>query len=159
MKTSKILFNIATVICFIFGALYIFSLVFIPVGIYCFLAAKRFQEKAEHLLDEMAVSSKIVKNYAIFASIACFPLGLVALVAYAVLTSNNVKIETAKEVEPQENLAEEKQSEPEQVVAYTEETEEEKQAKFEKLKRFHEKGIITDEELEMAKSQLFGKKD
>ena len=37
-------------------------------------------------------------------------------------------------------------------------TEEEKQEKFKKLQQFRDKGIITEEELELAKEQLFGKK-
>ena len=37
-------------------------------------------------------------------------------------------------------------------------TDEEKQAKFKKLQNFRDKGIITEEELELAREQLFGKK-
>ncbi len=163
MKTSKVLFNLSTLVCYLFGAVYIFSLVFIPVGIYCFIAAKRFNDKAEHMLDNFTVSNEILKNYVIFASIACFPLGLVSLVAFLLLTSNNIKVENAEEQKEEvkvETTLEEKveeQKKPQQVEVYQEETLEEKQAKFEKLQKFHKKGIITDDELEMARVQLFGK--
>lgn len=165
MKTSRILLNISTVICFIFGALYVFSLVFIPIGIYCFIAAKRFREKADHLYDNMAMNNDVFKNYVIFVSIACFPLGLISIIPYFMIISNNIKVSTTVEedngikissVVDNEEIKEEK---TEEVEVHIEETEEEKIAKFNKLKNFHEKGIITDEELEMAREQLFGKEE
>ena len=169
MKASKFLFNLSTVICFIYGALYIFSLVFIPIGVYCFIAAKRFQTKAEHINDTMFVSNQTIRNYVIFASIACFPLGLISIIPYLLTASNNVKISDAEEQVEQSNVNIQDVSESdesgnfetktEEVEAYEEETEEEKIAKFNKLKNFHEKGIITDDELEMARQQLFGKED
>ena len=94
MKASKVLFNISAVVCFICGALYIFSLVFIPVGVYCFIASKRFAFKAEHLYEDFAVSNQVLKNWVIFASIACFPLGLISIIPYWLITSNNVKVES-----------------------------------------------------------------
>ena len=51
MKASKVLLNIMSVVCYVYGALYLFSLVFIPVGVYCFIAARRFSYKAEHIFD------------------------------------------------------------------------------------------------------------
>ena len=62
MKTNKVLLNIVSVFCFIFGAFYIFSLVFIPVGIYCFAAGKLFSHKADHLLDNFVADKKIMKR-------------------------------------------------------------------------------------------------
>lgn len=165
MKTSKILFNISAVICFICGALYLFTLVFIPVGIYCFIAARRFVYKADNMTDIITLPNKVLKNWVIFASIACFPIGLVSAVAYAVCTSNNVKIETTQEnnsepsvtiSETSDDTEEYQKPEPTAVEAHKEETIEEKQEKYEKLKKFHEKGIITDDELNMAREQLFG---
>ena len=163
MKSAKILFNIATVISFIFGALYIFSLVFIPVGVYCFIAARRFQHKADHLYDSYALSNDTLKNWVIFISIACFPFGLIAIIPYWLVVSNNIKVSSTEnnnqtEVEIVDEIEKnQEEKEVEQVEVHQEETLEEKQAKFEKLKNFHEKGIITDDELEMAREQLFGK--
>ena len=167
MKASKVLFNIAAVVCFIFGALYIFSLVFIPIGVYCFIASKRFAFKAEHLYEDYAVSNQALKNWVIFASIACFPLGLISIIPYWLITSNNVKVETFNiklsendaeaDFKEADNNAESQESLKEEVEK--EETEEEKLEKFKKLENFREKGIITEEELEMAREQLFGKQD
>ena len=98
MKLNKVLLNIASVFCFIFGAFYIFSLVFIPVGVYCFTAGKRFSYKAEHLLDNYAIDKNALRNYSIFASIACFPFGLLALIAYFGIYNNNVKVESSDSI-------------------------------------------------------------
>lgn len=169
MKASKFLLNLSAVICFIYGTLYIFSLVFIPIGIYCFISAKRFVFKAEHLYDTYSITNKTLKNYVIFASIACFPLGLISIIPYLLCVSNNVKVSALeKEQESPENSIkindiiekeEKEEREIEEVVPHTEESEAEKIEKFNKLKSFHEKGIITDDELEMAREQLFGKKE
>lgn len=167
MKASKVLFNISAVVCFICGALYIFSLVFIPVGVYCFIASKRFAFKAEHLYEDFAVSNQALKNWVIFASIACFPLGLISIIPYWFITSNNVKVESfnIKLSEDDSNadfkteVTEAEQTESLKEEFVQEETEEEKLEKFKKLENFREKGIITEEELEMAREQLFGKKE
>lgn len=167
MKASKILFNISAVICFICGALYLFSLVFIPIGIYCFIAAKRFVYKADNMSDIITLPNNILKNWVIFASIACFPLGLISAIAYVVLTSNNVSITNPENdteatnvtISNSEETEEYQKPEPIAVEAHKEETLEEKQEKFEKLKKFHEKGIITDDELRIAKEQLFGNEE
>ena len=163
MKLNKVLLNIASVISFIFGAFYIFSLVFIPVGIYCFTAGKRFSYKADHLLDNYAVDKKVLYGYSIFVSVVCFPLGLIALIAYLRIYSNNIKVETAensnlesdKETIVQDNEIDIKTESSQTNVQ--EETEEEKMEKLEKLRKFKEKGIITEDEFEMARKQMFAK--
>lgn len=169
MKSTRVLLNIMSVVGFIYGALYCFSLVFIPIGVYCFIAARRFSYKAEHLFDEMQVSNKTIKNFTIFVCVACFPFGFLAIIpCYKLLTNNikisgfnytdtrdtvpesEIKIETIKEEKTEVIVEDEKKDIPVQ------ETEEEKLEKFEKLKNFNKKGIITDDELEMARKQLFG---
>ncbi len=171
MKLNKVLLNIASVFCFIFGAFYIFSLVFIPVGVYCFTAGKRFSYKADHLLDNYAVDKKILRNYSIFASIVCFPFGLLALISYFGIYNNNVKIANTDDVKigSVEEVNDIKNSEVEEMISKEdasveteksesiEETETEKLEKLEKLRNFKEKGIITEEEFEMAREQMFGK--
>ena len=164
MKLSKVFLNISAFICFIFGALYSFSLVFIPIGVYCFIAGKRFSHKAEHIDDLYAIDNRIFKNYVIFVSIACFPFGLLSIIPYVKLTGNNVKVthmasESSFKVETVEETKNEPKEEIKPVEAQKEETltEEEKLEKFKKLENFKEKGLITDEELEMAREQLFGK--
>ena len=173
MKSSKVLLNIMSVVCFLYGALYSFTLVFIPIGVYCFIAGRRFSFKAEHLDDKMFLNDQDFKSYVIFSSIVCFPLGLLSIIPYMILTNNNVKISTqettsikVETIEEKEEGQEETKTENneeksvEEVTAQKEDemTDEEKQAKFKKLQNFRDKGIITEEELELAREQLFGKK-
>ena len=66
MKATKVLLNITSFFCFIYFALYIFTLVFIPIGIYCFLAGKRFAYKADHLGDNYKLTNINFKKYVIF---------------------------------------------------------------------------------------------
>ena len=163
MKLNKVLLNIVSVFCFLFGAFYVFSLVFIPVGIYCFTAGRRFSYKADHLMDNYSLDQKTMRNYSIFVSIACFPFGLLALIVYLRVYSNNIKVETSQtikveNVEGEEETLNNKTSVNENVEEGGEETEEEKLEKLEKLRNFKEKGIITEEEFKMAKEQMFGDK-
>lgn len=170
MKKNKVLLNILSVICFIYGALYVFSLVFIPVGIYCFSAGKKFSYKAEHLLDNFSVDKKIMKGYSIFVSIACFPFGLLSIIAYLGVYGNNVKIETTEFIkansedvksEQTENIKTDDiavDSQDKNDNSQSEETESEKLEKLEKLRNFRDKNIITEEEYEMARDQILGKK-
>lgn len=174
MKTSRIILNIESVVCFIFGALYTFSLVFIPLGVYCFIAGRRFSYKAEHMYDTMFLSDKDFKSYVIFVSIVCFPLGLLSVIPYLKITSNNVSVTDTNGLHLQEDSVQEavavtdvkgeKKEESEsnaevvEVQKNEELSEEEKQEKFKKLQNFRDKGIITEEELELAREQLFGKK-
>lgn len=165
MKSSKVLLNITSFFCFIYFAIYIFTLVFIPIGIYCFIAGKTFSYKAEHLDETMRISNQQFKNYVIFVSIFCFPFGLLSIIPYLKLTSNNVVIsdaETTKSNEEKESDREETQKTVETEVINKEnqeETMEEKIEKFKKLQRFKENGFITEEELEQAREQIFGKKE
>lgn len=174
MKKTRVVLDILSVISFVFGALYCFTLVFIPVGVYCFSAGKLFSSKADHLLDNYSTDRKILVRYFIFVAIACFPLGLLSILAHSFLYGNNVKVDnfnyvkiTSVEPDEKENdsksednvdSVEEKQ---ETVQAQEEqtETEEEKLEKLAKLENFKEKGIISEEEFEMAREQMFGKKD
>jgi len=165
MKANKVLLNITSVFCFLFGACYIFSLVFIPVGIYCFVAGRLFSHKADHLLDNYVSDKKTMKAYTIFASIACFPFGCLSIIAFFGIYGNNVKVQTAESVkiEPVEEVVEEtvevktEEVPEEKKEEMTEETEAEKLEKLEKLRKFKEKNIISEEEFEMAKEQMFGK--
>lgn len=174
MKVSRVLLNIASVICFVYGALYVFTLVFIPVGIYCFIAGRRFSYKAEHMDNDMFLNNTNFKYYTIFASITCFPLGLITIIPYLKLTSNNisvssmdsqhVKTEFSVKIDDVDDLIsddEEKSNDDVEKVEIQKDSElsdDEKQEKLKKLQSFKEKGIITDDELEQAKEQLFGKK-
>ena len=158
MKGSKFCLNFTSVVCFIYGALYCFSLVFIPIGVYCFVAGRKFSYKADHLLDSVAVTKKTMLAYTIFASIACFPFGLVVIFAYFGLYGNNVQVQSTT-IEEQNSDEQKQETTEEKPTTHDkqEETEEEKLEKLEKLEKFREKGIISEEEFEMAKEQMFGK--
>ena len=168
MKASKILLNITTVFCFIYFALYIFSLVFIPIGIYCFLAGRRFSYRADNPDDINVVPNNIFRNYVIFVSFFVFPFGLLSIIPYYLLTSNRITVSTPESANVkvsdvvEETSNEETEENPAIAEAETtslnELSDAEKQEKLKKLENFREKGLITDEELEQAREQLFGKK-
>ena len=165
MKLNKVLLNISAFFCFIIGAIYIFSLVFIPVGVYCFIAGRIFSKKADHLLDDFQVEKKTMLAYSIFSSIACFPIGLLSLIAYFRLYGNNVKVQqgefikinTIEEVDVKDVVEELKTEDAKETEETSEYTEEEKMEKIEKLRKFKEKNIISEEEFEMAKEQIYKK--
>lgn len=164
MKKNKILLNIVSVFCFLCGALYIFSLIFIPIGIYCFSAGKKFNYKADHLLDNYAIDKKTMKAYTIFVSIFCFPFGLLSIIAYFGIYGNNVKVNefqytkiTDVDIEEKDKTTENVEQMKQSNVEQNEESEEEKLEKLAKLKNFRDKNIISEEEFEMAKEQMFGK--
>lgn len=165
MKKNKVLLNIVSVICFFYGAMYIFSLVFIPVGIYCFSAGKKFNYKADHLLDNYAIDKKTMKAFTIFVSVACFPLGLLAIIPYFGIYGNNVKVDRFEYTRVTCVDDENSQEEDSGNIAKNntndtlEESQEEKLEKLAKLQNFRDKNIISQEEFEMAKEQMFGKKD
>ena len=168
MKSSKILLNLCSFFCFVFFAFYIFTLVFIPLGIYCFLAGKAFAYKAEHLEDTLIISNQKFKMYVIIASVLCFPFGLLSIIPYIKLASNNIVVTTVKDKNDTNNSASEvpsneyglKLAKEENVTeSKEEESYEEKVEKFKKLESFRNNGFITDEELEQAREQIFGKKE
>lgn len=167
MKASKILLKITAFFCFVYSVIYIISLVFIPIGIYCFLAGKRFNYKSNNLNDDLIFTNKNFKGYVVFSSIFCFPFGLISIIPYYLLVSNKVKVTNLKYVDIREEeikeeirlgyVSNEVTKKEEQPV--NKETEAEKLEKFKKLESFKEKGLITDAELEQAREQLFGKKN
>ena len=164
MKVTRVFLNIMSVVCFVYGALYCFSLVFIPVGVYCFIARRKFSYKAEHMFDSYTVDNNTIRNYTIFVCIACFPFGLLSLIpCYMLLTgkanTSEFKATRVTEVESETEEKTEESEKPEvqaEVQTMQEVSEEEKLEKFNKLKNFKEKGIITEDEFEMARKQLFG---
>lgn len=170
MKSSKILLNLCSFFCFVYFAFYIFTLVFIPLGIYCFLAGKTFNYKSEHLDETIVISNQRFKMYVIIASILCFPFGLLSIIPYLQLTSNNIIVRSVNDdstrnsgtmssgsdsndyglrIAKEENVTEAKEDE-----SYAD-----KMEKFKKLESFRNSGFITDEELEQAREQIFGKKE
>ena len=111
-----------------------------------------------------------MKGYTIFVSIACFPFGLLSIIAYLGVYGNNVKIETTEFIKANSEDVKSEQTEnvkTDDIVvdsqdkndnSQSEETESEKLEKLEKLRNFRDKNIITEEEYEMARDQILGKK-
>lgn len=176
MRGTKFVLNLLSVVCFIYGALYVFSLVFIPIGIYCFIAGKRFSRRAANLDDNIKFPDNIFRNYVIFVSICCFPFGLLSIIPFISLTGNNVKVHTVKSTKLEYydddyySTGSDNASNGGRPNAYDRPKEdlddgdvefslEEKQEQYEKLVAFNKKGLITDAELEQAREQLFGSKD
>lgn len=146
------------------GVILIASLVFMPIGIY-FISGAMFYRACLKLTDsELYCVAKKLKYWAIFFGIAMFPLGLLAFIPSLISTSNNIKVSTpgfdatdymarvvdenASNTVAQNNntiseMAEQKVLTPQEME------------KFEELKRYKEQGLITDEEFDRAKNELF----
>lgn len=164
-------------VAWLFGVIYIASLVFLPVGIYCISGASLYLA-AEKLPDsEVYALKKRLGYYAIFFSIVAFPLGLISIIVYAVATSNHISVETPTDdaaytvtdadeqqtgfngsaAQGQNTSGAEAEgatqavTQPHQVVLTEEALE-----KFEELKEYRNQGLITEAEFNRAKKDLFG---
>ena len=141
-----------SIIGYILTVCYCFTLVFIPIAIYCYIGAKKYSSLAEMSDVEVARHDKSITNWAIFFSIVGFPIGLISIIP-AILVGNNVTVSDIKsDKEPQGFSA--------QTVQETEKREPVKNElsdleTLEKLKKLLDEGLITQEEYERAKSDLF----
>lgn len=164
-------------VAWLFGVIYIASLVFLPVGIYCISGASLYLAAAKLTDGEVYALKKRLGYYAIFFSIVAFPLGLISIIVYAVATSNHISVETPTDdaaytvtdadeqqtgfndsaAQGQNTSGAEAEgatqaaTQPHQVVL-TEEAFE----KFEELKEYRNQGLITEAEFNRAKKDLFG---
>lgn len=164
-------------VAWLFGVIYIVSLVFLPVGIYCISGASLYLAAAKLTDSEVYALKKRLGYYAIFFSIVAFPLGLISIIVYAVATSNHISVETPTDDaaytvtdadEQQTGFngsaaqgqntsgagaegATQAATQPHQVVLTEEALE-----KFEELKEYRNQGLITEAEFNRAKKDLFG---
>ena len=164
-------------VAWFFGVIYIASLVFLPVGIYCISGANLYLAAAKLTDSEVYALKKRLGYYAIFFSIVAFPLGLISIIVYSVATSNHISVETptddasyavtdADEQQTDFNGsatqgqntndagtdgATQAATQPYQVVLTEEALE-----KFEELKEYRNQGLITEAEFNRAKKDLFG---
>lgn len=164
-------------VAWLFGVIYIASLVFLPVGIYCISGASLYLAAAKLTDSEVYALKKRLGYYAIFFSIVAFPLGLISIIVYAVATSNHISVETPTDDaaytvtdadEQQTGFngsaaqgqntsgtstygATQAATQPHQVVLTEEALE-----KFEELKEYRNQGLITEAEFNRAKKDLFG---
>lgn len=147
---SSVLSTILGILGFIAGVSYCFTLILIPVAIYCFIGAKKYIDAASYTDSQMAMQKKSFTNWAIFYSIALFPIGLLSIIVAWQASTNNVVItdaqyttNTSSETGEQVN----NQREPEVAPASKEET-------IEKLSKLKEEGLISEEEYERAKAEV-----
>lgn len=164
-------------VAWLFGVIYIASLVFLPVGIYCISGASLYLAATKLTDSEVYALKKRLGYYAIFFSIVAFPLGLISIIVYAVATSNHISVETptddaaytVTDVDEQQTGfngsaaqgqntsgagaegATQAATQPHQVVLTEEALE-----KFEELKEYRNQGLITEAEFNRAKKDLFG---
>lgn len=135
------------------GVVYCFTLILIPVAVYCFIGARRYIEWSELTESQLASKKSSLKNWAIFFSIVGFPIGLFSLVP-ACLVQNNVVVTSVGEPngenpETAEVKHEEQNKETESV--------EDASKTIEKLENLKNEGLITEEEYQRAKDEVLRK--
>lgn len=160
MKKTKIIFNILTVFAYFYALLFCATMVLIPLGIYGIIAAHRFSDFAEYTPFQLSQNKTRITNWIIFGCFGIFPFGLLGLLCLSDL-NNNIDVQSAEndknsETESQQNSTEHEKVE---VEIHTPQSESEKAEKLAKLKRFKENGLITEEEYQQAKNDLYGETD
>ena len=150
MNKSSVWCTIMAVLGFIFGVGYCFTIILIPVAIYCFIGAKRYMEWANLTDSQLLVKKQSLINWAIFFSIVGFPLGFISIVPACMISNNNIVVtdkttasETETGNETKETVEEEELSDIETI---------------EKLNNLKKEGLITEEEYARAKDEVLNKK-
>ncbi len=148
---SSVWFTLNSIINYISGIGYAFTLILLPLGIYCFICAKRNTEFAKLSDAQLPAVKEQVKNWAIFSSIVNFPIGLISIIPLFKIDDNNgIKITTVDD----ENNGNEAEEKPVTEIAKIEIDE-----KIEKLTNFKNEGIISEEEYNKAVEELKSKKN
>ena len=140
------------VLCGAFGIILCFTFILIPIGIYLIAGCSFYKSLANVTEADLSLYVKTLSYWSIFVSIVMFPIGLISLIPYFLAKSNNVKITNAKEEFESQPETQSQSGEAEQIVVSEEEMQ-----KFLEIKKYHEQGIISDEEFEKAKSVIFKK--
>lgn len=157
MNKSSVWCTIMAVLGFIFGVGYCFTIILIPVAIYCFIGAKRYMEWANLTDSQLLVEKQSLINWAIFFSIVGFPLGLISIVPACMISNNNIVVTDVKTEDAEKTTASETETGNE-----TKETVEEEELSdietIEKLNNLKKEGLITEEEYSRAKDEVLNKK-
>ena len=157
MNKSSVWCTIMAVLGFIFGVGYCFTIILIPVAIYCFIGAKRYMEWASLTDSQLLVEKQSLINWAIFFSIVGFPLGLISIVPACMISNNNIVVTDVKTEDAEKTTASETETGNE-----TKETVEEEELSdietIEKLNNLKKEGLITEEEYARAKDEVLNKK-
>lgn len=157
MNKSSVWCTIMAVLGFIFGVGYCFTIILIPVAIYCFIGAKRYMEWANLTDSQLVVKKQSLINWAIFFSIVGFPLGLISIVPACMISNNNIVVTDVKTEDAEKTTASETE-----IGNETKETVEEEELSdietIEKLNNLKKEGLITEEEYARAKDEVLNKK-
>lgn len=155
MNKNSVLCSVMGIISYIIGISYCFTLILLPVAIYCFIGGRMYMELAKKTDGEVAIKKQSLTYWAIFFSIVGFPIGLISIII-PLRANNNVKVsnveepkvmvQTTEEVKPEENKVYEQKSDLTDLET------------IEKLQKFKEDGLITEEEFERAKKEILEKK-
>ena len=155
---------ISAVSCYITGASYCCSLIFLPIAIYCFVFGNRYLRIAKLTDYELSVIQGMLVSSAIFLSIFAFPIGLVSIVP-ALVSKSNASAEGKPRFDNASASEEAQTVRPDDVEVTVTEEEPKSQGltdadleKIEKLTAFRNQGLLTDEEFEDAKRQIMNKK-
>ena len=129
------------------GLMSCISLILIPLGIFLIIGANRYCGWARVTEAELVNQKESLTKWAIFFSIANFPIGLLSLIPLS--AENTIKVTTVDVGE--QNTAETKQEteqkqEPKPVIN--------KEETIAKLKSLLDEGLITEEEFESAKKEV-----
>lgn len=159
MNKSSVWCTIMAVLGFIFGVGYCFTIILIPVAIYCFIGAKRYMEWANLTDSQLLVEKQSLINWAIFFSIVGFPLGLISIVPACMISNNNIVVTDVKtEAEDKDKAAASETETGNETKETVEEEELSDIETIEKLNNLKKEGLITEEEYARAKDEVLNKK-
>lgn len=133
MNNNSTYFKVSKVISIIVGVILCFTIIGIIFAVPLFIAASKFSEWTYLSDDELLSHKDSIIIWSILCSALAFPIGLISLVPVFNLNSQNIHAQ------------------------YGSNTNKNNTSKAEKIKEFYElkeKGIITQEEFEEAKSKI-----
>ena len=143
---SSAWFTLNSIINYLSGIAYAFTLILLPLGIYCFICAKRNNDWAKLSDAQLPAIKEQVKNWAIFSSIVNFPVGLISIIPLYQIGDNGIKITTVGE----ENELEKEEPQETDNANQGEMANTEIDEKIKKLTDFKNEGIISEEEYNKA---------
>ena len=158
---SSVWFVISSIINYFTGIVYSFTLILLPLGIYCFICAQRNNEFAKLSDAQLPAIKEQVKGWCIFSSIVNFPIGLIAIIPYLQIGDNGIKVTTVEEPNSSKETTESEvvNEETTENVASSKMDKSEIDEKIQKLTDFKNEGIISEEEYNRAVKELQERKD
>ena len=150
MKNKAVVLEyILAILGYVEGAILCISLVFLPLGIYVVSGAGYFLAATKLTDSEIGVIRNHITNYAILFSIMLFPIGLISLLIVPLCASHNISVEDGEMAQEPSSTNKEPQTASQRVLT------EEEIAKLDELKKYRDKGVITEDEFIKAKKSLF----